>query len=107
MMQEPTTYGLTKQCIETLSAIFSNYPDILEIRLFGSRAKGTYHSGSDIDMAIMNKGIQPKTIQHVLSDCEDSNLPYRVDLIDYNTLTNYELKKHIERVGVLFYSIGH
>lgn len=107
MMPEPKTYGLTKQCIETLSAIFSKYPDILEIRLFGSRAKGTYHPGSDIDMAIMNKGVQSKTIQRVLSDCEDSNLPYSVDLIDYNTLTNLELKKHIERVGVLFYSVGH
>lgn len=107
MMTKSLKYGLSERSVEMLWAIFSKYPDIQEIRLFGSRAKGNYHQGSDIDLAIMNQGLYPKTIQQVLSDCEDSNLPYRVDLIDFNTLKNLELKKHIERVGVLFYSIGH
>lgn len=100
---EQNKFGLTDRSIETLFSIFNKYPDIQLVHLFGSRAKGTYKPGSDIDLAIINTGLEPRTISRVLSDCEESNLPVYVDLVDFNSLTNQDLIDHIKRVGVVFY----
>ncbi|MFC1765121.1 nucleotidyltransferase domain-containing protein [Planctomycetota bacterium] len=68
-----------------------------------SRAKGNYRPGSDIDLAIMNTGVPDTTLRRITSNMEDSSLPYRVDLIDYHTVTHHELKDHIDRIGQPFY----
>ncbi len=99
-----TKFGLSQRSMQELEQIFAKYPDIREVYIFGSRAKGTYHIGSDIDLAIINTDIQPNTLVKVLADCAESSLPNTVDLVDYNALTNPEFKDHIQRVGVLFYS---
>lgn len=35
---------------------------------------------------------------------EETNMPYYVDVVNYNTLTNKELINHIDRVGKVIYS---
>jgi len=105
MTKEKSKYGLSERNIGELFTIFSKYPDIKEVNLFGSRAKGNYNEGSDIDLAVMNAGLQPKTISRVLADCSESRLPVAVDLVDFNALTNPQFIEHIQRVGVLFYSL--
>jgi len=96
-------FGLSERDIETIFNILKKYPEVAEVCIFGSRAKGTYKPYSDIDMAVINKGVADKTILHIKSDLEDSTLPYRVDILNYPELTQPELKEHIERVGMLFY----
>lgn len=96
-------FGLSERSMETLFSIFKRYPDITEVHLFGSRALGTYKIGSDIDLVVMNKGLQPKSISNVLADCSESSLPVSVDLVEFNSLTNAEFIDHIKRVSVLFY----
>ena len=99
----PSLYGLPERSIKTLYAIFSKYPDIKQVHLFGSRAKGNFKTGSDIDLAVMNNELQAITIARVLADCAESDLPVAVDIVDFNTLSNPEFIDHIQRVGVLFY----
>lgn len=96
-------FGLSERSMVTLFSIFKRYPDITEVYIFGSRALGTYKIGSDIDLVVMNNGLQPKSISNVLADCSESSLPVSVDLIDFNALSNADLIGHIKRVGVLFY----
>ncbi|RYG40927.1 MAG: nucleotidyltransferase domain-containing protein [Chitinophagaceae bacterium] len=98
------TFGLTQRSIKELHTIFSKYPDITRVNIFGSRAKGNYKTGSDIDLAIINEGLSPKTISRVLGECNESSLPVKVDLVDFNALTNPEFIDHINRIGVPFYS---
>ena len=100
---ENNRYGLSERSIQELYAIFKKHPDIRRVHLFGSRAKGNYKTGSDIDLAVINTGLQPKTISRVLSECAESSLPVAVDLVDFNALTNQAFIDHIKRVGVLFY----
>lgn len=96
-------FGLSQRSLQTLYDILSKYTDIQEVYIFGSRAKGNFRPGSDIDLAVMNSGLDPKTITNVLNDCAESSLPEMVDLVDFTTLTHPDFIQHIERVGQLFY----
>jgi predicted nucleotidyltransferase len=101
-----TIYGLTDRDTQTLFGIFNKFQEVESVYLYGSRAKGVYKLGSDIDLAIMNKGVSKKTIRTIKAEMEDSNLPYFVDITNFTTLTHKELAEHIQRVGVPFYQIN-
>ncbi len=90
--------------METIQNIFAKYLAMQKVVIFGSRAKGTYKYGSDIDLAVINEGVPETIISKINSAFEDSSLPYYVDLVNYSTLTHWELKDHIKRVGVLFFT---
>lgn len=96
-------FGLTKRDIECLYSILSKYTAIELVHVFGSRAKGNFKPGSDIDLAIMNAGITDETIRLLKVDFEESALPYMVDAINYPQLKNQQLKEHIDRVGIPFF----
>ncbi|MBP9743127.1 MAG: nucleotidyltransferase domain-containing protein [Burkholderiales bacterium] len=97
-------FGLKNGDLAIIIQVLRQYPEIETAIIFGSRAKGNYKNGSDIDIALKGN-ISFRTI----ADCkfmldEETILPYRFDLLDYNTLKNEELKAHIDRVGVVFYA---
>ena len=53
------------------------------IIFFGSRAEGNADEGSDVDIAIKGeKSIEPLLISKIKTRLEESNIPYRVDIID-------------------------
>lgn len=57
--------------------------------IFGSRAQGTNREYSDIDLGILGKDKLPtSTIAQIKNDLEDTSIPYRVDLIDFSTVTD-------------------
>lgn len=98
--------GLTKRDLDSIVGIIRRYPEVLLVHLFGSRAKGTFKAGSDIDLAIMNEGVSASTVAKLKADFEESSLPYLVDLVYYPTLRHAEMRDHIDRVGVLLYKVG-
>ncbi|MCU0424264.1 MAG: nucleotidyltransferase domain-containing protein [Candidatus Kapabacteria bacterium] len=73
------------------------------MHIFGSRAKGTYSQGSDIDLAIMNDDVSNETVRCIKSACDESSLPYMVDVLHAPSLRNNDVREHIERVGTVFY----
>ena len=100
---EKDLFGLPARSLHMLYEILAKYKDIQTVYIFGSRAKGNFHIGSDIDLAIMNTGLEPKTIHKFLSDCAESSLPFMVDLVDFSSLMNEALRQHIQRVGQRLY----
>lgn len=51
--KEAMTFGLAHAIITDFHRVFARYPDIERVRIFGSRAKGTYKDNSDIDLAVI------------------------------------------------------
>jgi len=45
-------FGLTEDTIEKFHSVFRKYPEIEEVIIYGSRAKGNYREGSDIDLTL-------------------------------------------------------
>ena len=95
--------GLTNRDRDTIWGILEKYPKIETVHIFGSRAKGVFKTGSDIDLAILNEGLGFIELMRLKSDFEDSTLPYHVDVVYYPEVNNPDLKAHIDRVGKTFY----
>ena len=100
-------YGLNEKTLENIVEVFSHYPKIEKALLYGSRAKGTYKKGSDIDIALVGKNLNIKELNQIWIELDDLMLPYQFDLTLYNILSNDEFIDHIDRVGIEIYSKNH
>jgi len=95
--------GLSSETINKIQQVFSRYSNIDLVRLYGSRAKGNFRHGSDIDLTIMGDGISFSQLLRVEVELDDLLLPYKIDLSLFRKLENKDLVDHIQRVGIDFY----
>ena len=100
MNQINTKFGLTSDTVQRIVAVFATFDVIERVVLYGSRAKGNYRSGSDIDLCLFGENIDLRMQYKILQALDDLLLPYQFDLTPYTTITNDELKEHIQRVGI-------
>lgn len=97
-------YGLNEKVVAEIGSVFSSYPQIKQVMLYGSRAKGNYRDGSDIDLSLVGDDITLSLLHNIELSLDDLLLPYSFDLSIYNEIHNSELKEHIDRAGVVFWS---
>ena len=101
------SYGLIGQDIEIILQAISKFSVISQAILFGSRAKGNYKTGSDIDLAIKGTEINHETVASLSFMLnEELALPYFFDIIHYEKITEPKLTQHIDRVGKVIYEKG-
>ncbi|MBN1756737.1 MAG: nucleotidyltransferase domain-containing protein [Chitinispirillaceae bacterium] len=99
-------FGLDDATVSTIRHIVGKFAEINKAVIYGSRAKGNYHEGSDIDLALFG-AISTKTVSDVLDAVEESYLPYTFDISAYNSLKNDRLREQIDRVGKVIYRSAH
>ena len=97
-------FGLPDSTIESIQKVFETNSKIDEVILFGSRGKGNYKEGSDIDLAVKGRNINLDDILSLSRKLDELNLPYKIDLINYATINDKDVVEHINRVGIEFYS---
>jgi predicted nucleotidyltransferase len=88
---------------EEIRAVFRRHPQVQRATLFGSRAKGNFREGSDIDLALEGDALEGRHLATMLGELEETPIPQKVDLLLKKTLRHQELLDHIERVGLVFY----
>ncbi len=98
-------YGLSDQTINDLQNVFRSFENIETVILYGSRAKGNFHEGSDIDFAVIGENIDLSLLHEIELKIDTLFLPYRIDLCNFEDIENNALKAHIERVGKRFYQV--
>lgn len=96
-------FGLKENTIAQINTIFAKYPQVESVILYGSRAKGNYKPGSDIDLTLTGDEVDLSLIHTIELDLDDLLLPYTLELSAYRHLSNPDLLDHIDRVGKLFY----
>ena len=75
--------------LSTIKQILAQYLSGCEVRAFGSRVNGSADSHSDIDLAVIAPGKMKLTTKTLLNEAfEESDLPFRVDIIDYNAVSD-------------------
>ena len=97
--------GLSSKTIGKINAVFARYPSIEQAILYGSRAKGTFRNGSDIDLTLKGDALTHRELSKIEIELDDLLLPYKIDLSLFRQIANPKLIEHIERVGVVFYEI--
>ena len=96
--------GLLDADVKIIIESARQIPEIEQLVLFGSRAKGAYKKGSDIDLAIKGQLANYDTaitLSTILN--EEKSLPYFFDVVNYNTIAEPKLLEHIDRVGVILF----
>jgi len=94
-------FGLEKHIIKMILSEISSHKEVCDIIIFGSRAKGNFKRGSDIDLAIKGGNISFELVAKLKTIFNQKmRIPYHVDLVHYDTISNHDLIDHIDRVGI-------
>lgn len=97
-------FGLTETDIQKICGVFAGHPEIEQALIFGSRAKGNYTAGSDIDLTLRGgAGLTQEVLYRVIHELDELLLPYSIDLSLFSTLRDPDFIEHIQRVGVVLY----
>jgi len=96
-------HGLSAATVAKIHGVLSQHAGVEQAILYGSRAKGNFKPGSDIDLTLTGHGLDERIRGRIDSDLDDLLLPYEIDLSLFSELNHRELIEHIRRVGVVFY----
>jgi predicted nucleotidyltransferase len=100
-------YGLPPSAVQKICAVFSRYPQVKKAILYGSRAKGNYQNGSDIDLTLRGGAdLTLNVVYKILDDLDELLLPYTIDLSIFDDIGDPDVIGHIQRVGIAFYQKG-
>jgi len=106
MTHKLNKYGLRQKDMDYMINLFSQFSEIEKVKVFGSRATGSFKDGSDIDLAILGKKLNSDIVKkiHYLLEEESPTLLW-FDIINYNEINNENLKLEIDNFGKIIYSI--
>ncbi|AJF06593.1 nucleotidyltransferase domain-containing protein [Geoalkalibacter subterraneus] len=105
-MTADNEFGISPTDLARIVGVFEHHEDIDEVVLYGSRAKGNYRPGSDIDLTLCGENLNLRTLNRVSNDLDDLLLPYSFDVSIYSQIENEDLIDHIQRVGVTIYRVS-
>lgn len=93
-------FGLSAETLAAINHCLQQYSDIVWVKVYGSRAKGDYERGSDIDLAYSSP---TDCSADLLEALDNLPTPYLFDVTHYESLKHQGLKAHIDRVGRVIY----
>lgn len=98
-------FGLKETIIQDIINIIKQYDEVTKVVIFGSRARGDYKKVSDIDIALFGEELTNTINAKIFFQLEDLYIPYKIDLINFNTLgEKNKIKENILREGVEIYA---
>ncbi len=97
-------FGLNEEVLLSICNVFRGYPEIKSVILYGSRARGNFRQGSDIDLTIIGELNEQHTLQRIENQLDDLSLPYTIDLSLFGQITSEELLQEIRNSGKVFYT---
>ena len=96
-------FGLRDDDIQKIRSVLVKYPAVEEAILYGSRAKGNYRNGSDIDLTLIGNDLDLTKLLRIKTELDELLLPYKIDISIFHKIDNNDLVEHINRVGKVFY----
>lgn len=92
-------YGLTESTVNDIRGVLAKHHEVKRAILYGSRAKGTFRKGSDIDITLEGEHISFDNLLKIEGQLDALDLPYQFDVSIREHLTDPALLEHITRVG--------
>ena len=95
-------FGLKQRDLNLIKQHLLSIEGMDKAYLFGSRAMGNYKKGSDVDIAVLGSTINRNSLLRVIDQLnENAPIPYFIEIIDFNTIVNKNLKDQILSHGIL------
>ena len=98
-----TKCGLSEATIAKIISVFAAYPQLSKVVLYGSRAKGNYRTGSDINLTLFGEALSYTQLGDIAGQIDDLLLPHTFDISLFKQIDNPDLIEHINHVGIVFY----
>ena len=93
---------LNPKHLKTIQYILAEHIPEYEVRAFGSRVKWTAKDYSDLDLAIIgSKPLNLRQKRQLAEAFEESNLPIRIDVLDWQSISEGFKKVISERYEVI------
>lgn len=98
MLQHKPENNLTQTDIANITRILREYLDVSKHTafIFGSAAEKKMRRSSDIDLAIEGATLTPQKYFDLQDAFTESNLPYTVDVVAFNQMSD-QFKKNAKR----------
>lgn len=97
-----TAAPLSPAELDLVRAVFQRHPEVQTVTLFGSRAKGTHHPASDVDLAVVG-AVNSLGAEALALELDDLPLPYRFEVQALAEIKHAPLLEHIRRVGIVIH----
>lgn len=105
MASSQLTFGLSDSILGDLRRVFSAYPEIERVLIFGSRAKGVFKDGSDIDLAVFAPTMSDQRFTLLWGELDGLPLLFKMDVLHWDKLGNERLKSKIPGEGKVLYPL--
>ena len=92
--------GLPAADSAAVLALLKQQQGLEQVVLYGSRAMGRHHSGSDVGLCLLAPSLHLEDLLLLGARLDDLLLPWRFDLQLKHRIDHPGLLEHIERVGV-------
>jgi len=96
-------YGIDETIWKQILTTCFGFSGVKRVILYGSRARGDYRQGSDIDIAIDAPKITSREFSQIWHAVDDLPIIYTFDIVHLQALTNKPLLKAIHEDGVVFH----
>jgi len=74
----------------------------VKVMLYGSRARGDFSEGSDIDIALdAGKKIDTKIMNTIIDDIDESVIPINFDIVDFHKVSE-KMRQEILKDGIVW-----
>jgi len=97
-------FGLSPESLALIRRVFQGHPEVREVKIFGSRAMGRFENHSDVDLALWGN-LNQDLIARIFAELDELPLPYTFDVKAYGSIKHEPLKRHIDEVGRILYTV--
>ena len=94
--------SLPEATLQKLQEVFTAYPDLASVVLYGSYATGKATPRSDIDLATLGL-VDRHLLGRLALDLEDLPIPQKCDVQAYESINYEPLRRHIDERGITIY----
>lgn len=95
-------HGIGPAVWEKLLHTAFSYPEVSAVILYGSRARGDYRQGSDIDIAIDAPDMSKQRFASLWQAIDDLPIIYPLDVLHLQQSVNTAIYDSITREGIRF-----
>lgn len=97
-------FGLKEKTIGQICEVLQKFPQVSRATVYGSRAKGNFKTGSDIDLTLHgDDDLTLPILLKIMDEIDNLLLPYSFDLSIFSQINDLEVIDHINRIGQTFY----